>query len=200
MAKDKVEAVLSWNAPASLTEVQSFLGFANFYWRFIKDYSKIARPLTELTKKGEGWNWTAEANKAFQELKNLFTTAPILAHFNAQKLVIIETDASDFVIGAILSQQDEDGRLHPVAFHSRKFQSAEINYEIHDKELLAVVDCHEPGATGSLAPVPVPLSPLSPCVSSSFPLPQPRSSSVLRCLDRSPPYRSGSDIPDRWPV
>jgi len=140
MAKDKVEAVLSWKAPASLTEVQSFLGFANFYWRFIKDYSKIARLLTELTKKGEGWNWTAEANKAFQELKNLFTTAPILAHFNAQKLVIIETDASDFVIGAILSQQDEDGRLHPVAFHSRKFQSAEINYEIHDKELLAVVD------------------------------------------------------------
>jgi len=140
MAKDKVEALLSWKAPASLTEVESFLGFANFYRRFIKDYSKIARPLTELRKKGEGWNWTTEANGAFQELKNRFTTAPILAHFDTQKRVIIETNASDFAIGAVLSQRDEDGRLQPVVFHSQKFQPAEINYEIHDKELLAIVD------------------------------------------------------------
>jgi len=67
-------------------------------------------------------------------------TAPILAHFNATKAVIIETDASEFAIRAILSQRDEEGRLHPVAFHSRKFQPVEINYEIHDKELLAIVD------------------------------------------------------------
>jgi len=66
--------------------------------------------------------------------------APILAHFDAQKPVIIETDASDFAIGAVLWQRDSKGRLHPVAFHSRKFQPAEINYEIHDKELLAIVD------------------------------------------------------------
>jgi len=140
MAKDKVEVVLSWKAPASLTEVQSFLRFANFYRRFIKDYSKIARPVTELTKKGEGWNWTAEADKAFQELKNRFTIAPILAHFDVQKPVIIETDASDFAIGAVLSQREEDERLHSVAFHFRKLQPVEINYEIHDKELLAIVD------------------------------------------------------------
>jgi len=66
--------------------------------------------------------------------------APILTHFNAQKPVIIETDASDFAIGAILLQRGEENRLHPVAFHSRKFQPMEINYEIHDKELLAIVD------------------------------------------------------------
>jgi len=66
--------------------------------------------------------------------------APILAHFDAQQPVVIETDPSDFVLGAILSQKDDENRLHPVAFHSRKFQPAEINYEIHDKELLAVVD------------------------------------------------------------
>jgi len=142
MSTTKVEAVLSWKIPNSLTEVQSFLGFANFYRRFIKDYTKVARPLTELTKKETGtkWAWTEEAGKAFKELKTRFTTAQILAHFDATKPVIIETDASDFAIGAVLSQRDGENRLHPVAFHSRKFQPSEINYEIHDKELLAVVD------------------------------------------------------------
>ena len=140
MAKNKVEAVLDWKTPKSLTEVQSFLGFANFYRRFIQDYSKIARPLTELTKKSDKWAWNKEAETAFQQLKNRFTSAPILAHFDAQKPVIIETDASDFAIGAVLSQRDQENRLHPVAFHSRKFSPAEINYEIHDKELLAIVD------------------------------------------------------------
>jgi len=141
MAKGKVEAVLNWKTPASLTEVQSFLGFANFYRRFIKDYSRVARPLTELTKVGRReWEWNPQAEEAFWELKRRFTMAPILAHFDATKMVIIETDASDFAIGTILSQKDEEGRLYPVPFHSRKFQPAEINYEIQDKELLAIVD------------------------------------------------------------
>jgi len=142
MSQEKVDAVLEWKTPRNLTEVQSFLGFANFYRRFIQDYSRVARPLTELTKKEQGkeWSWNLEAESAFQELKKRFTTAPILAHFDAASPVIIETDASDFAIGAVLSQRDNENRLHPVAFHSRKFQPAEINYEIHDKELLAVVD------------------------------------------------------------
>jgi len=118
------------------------LGFANFYRRFIQGYCQIARPLTELTKKkGEGhWTWNPEAEEAFEKLKKPFTTAPILRHFDPTRPVIIETDASDFAIGAVLSQRDEENRLHPIAFHSRKFSLAEINYEIHDKELLAVVD------------------------------------------------------------
>jgi len=140
MSRDKVEAVLSWERPSSLKEVQSFLGFANFYRRFIQDYSRVARPLAELTKKDNPWNWTSEAEKAFEGLKKRFTTAPILSHFDPTRPVIIETDASDFAIGAILSQRDEEKRLHPIAFHSRKFTPAEINYEIHDKELLAIVD------------------------------------------------------------
>jgi len=142
MSTGKVEAVLSWETPNSLTEVQSFLGFANFYRRFIKDYSRVARPLTELTKKeiGKNWSWNEEAGAAFRELKHRFTTAPILAHFDPTRPVIMETDASDFAIEAVLSQRDEENRLHPVAFHSRKFSPAEINYEIHDKELLAIVD------------------------------------------------------------
>jgi len=142
MSEEKVEAVLGWKTPNSLTEVQSFLGFANFYRRFIKNYSRVAKPLTELTKKekGKGWAWNHEAEAAFKDLKHRFTTAPILAHFDPAKPVIVETDASDFALGAILSQRDKEGRLHPVAFHSRKFQPVEINYEIHDKELLAIVD------------------------------------------------------------
>jgi len=140
MAKRKVEAVLDWKTPESLMEVQSFLGFANFYRRFIRNYSRVARPLTERTKKTEKWSGNKEAEKAFQELKERFTMAPVLAHFNPKNPVIIETDTSDFAIGAVLSQWDSDNKLHPVAFHSKKFQPLEINYEIHDKELLAIVD------------------------------------------------------------
>jgi len=136
-----LEAVLEWKTPASLTEVQSFLGFTNFYRRFIQDYSRVARPLMELTKGNKKeWEWNPQVEEVFQELKRRFTTAPILAHFDATRPVIIKTDGSDFAIGAILSQRDDRGRLHPVAFHSQKFQPVEINYEIHDKELLAIVD------------------------------------------------------------
>jgi len=141
MAEGKVKAVLEWETPKSLTEVQSFLGFANFYRRFIQDYSRVARPLTELTKKsGKEWKWNPEAEAAFRELKRRFTTAPILAYFDTERPVLIETDASDFTIGAVLSQREDKGRLHPIAFHSRKFQPVEMNNEIHDKELLAIVD------------------------------------------------------------
>jgi len=142
ISDEKVQAVLDWKTPRSLTEVQSFLGFANFYQRFILNYSRVARPLTELTKKEsrKEWAWNQEAETAFRKLKHRFTTAPILAHFEPKKPVIIEMDTSDFALGAVLSQQSEEGRLHPVAFHSRKFQPTEINNEIHDKELLAIVD------------------------------------------------------------
>jgi transposase InsO family protein len=141
MATDKVESVLAWEPPKSLKETQAFLGFANFYRRFIKDFSRICRPLTESTKgDAKSWQWTVAMELAFDELKKMFTTAPILGHFNPRKECIVETDASDFALGAVLSQRGEDGKLHPVAFHSRKFSPAEINYEIHDKELLAIVD------------------------------------------------------------
>jgi len=140
MSQEKVDVVLNWETPRSMSKTQSFLGFANFNRRFIKDYSRVARPLMELTKKMEKWSWNPKAEKAFKELKRHFTTAPILVHFDAQRPVIIKTDTLDFTLGAILSQRDDENQLHPVAFHSRKFQPTEINYEIHDKELLAVVD------------------------------------------------------------
>jgi len=140
MALDKVEVVLAWKTPSLLMEVQSFLGFVNFYRRFIKDYSQVARPMMELTKKTQNWAWNEEAKTVFKELKEQFTMAPILAHYDPQRPVIIESDASDFAIGAVISQRDNENSLHPVAFHSQKFQPVEINYENHDNELLAIVD------------------------------------------------------------
>jgi hypothetical protein len=79
--------------------------------------------------------------KLFQKLKHCFTTTPILIHFDLHRECIVETDALDFTLGGILSQTTEDKKLPPNAFHSRKFSPAEINYEIYDKELLAIVDC-----------------------------------------------------------
>ena len=84
--------------------------------------------------------WSINANSAFEGLKQAFTSAPILMHVDPLKRFILEADASDFALGSVLSQISNDGQLHPVAFHSRKFEAAEINYEIHDKELLAIVD------------------------------------------------------------
>jgi len=138
MAEDKVQTLLEWAPPTSVMAVQSFLGFANFYRRFIEGFSKICKPLTDLTMKGIQWQWTEEAQNAFEILKRRFTTAPILRHFDPALPTVMETNASNFAIGAVLSQQVE-GTLHPVAFHLRKMDKAKINYEIHDKEMLAVV-------------------------------------------------------------
>ena len=121
-------------------DVQCFLGFANFYYKFIQDYSKIILPLTQLAKKGQSFLWSNEADMTFRHLKKAFTSAPILAHVDTNKPFIMEADASDFSLGSILSQQGDKEELHHVAFHSRKFDAAEINYKIHDKELLAIVD------------------------------------------------------------
>ena len=139
MDSKKVEAIVSWKVPKTVRDVQCFLGFANFYRIFIKNYSQVAAPLTRLTCKDK-LEWGPEAEQAFQALKTAFTTAPILVHPDFAKAFYLETDASDFALGAVLSQIGVDGKLHPVAFYSRKFSAAEINYEIHDKELLAIVD------------------------------------------------------------
>ena len=135
----KVTAVLEWPTPTTIKEVQAFLGFANFYRRFIEGYSKIAGPLSELTKKDQGFQWSSKAREAFDNLKKKFTTAPILATFDPKQRIILETDASDFAIGACLGQLTDQGKLRPVAYYSRKLTPAELNYDVHDKELLAIV-------------------------------------------------------------
>jgi hypothetical protein len=112
------------------------LGLAEFYCRFIDGFSKVARPLREQTKEDAqtAFNWSETAGRAFATLKHLFTVAPILVHFHPEKPTVVETDASDFALGAVLSRIQETKWLHPVAYHSRKFMPAEINYDAHNKE------------------------------------------------------------------
>ena len=144
MDPKKVETILSWATPRSVHDVQSFLGFGNFYHLFVKDFSTITAPLTSLTCKDKvPFKWNSQAQISFEALKSAFTTAPVLAHVDPGQPFIIETDASDFALGAILSQYQDDGLLHPVAFYSRKFSSAEINYDVYDKELLAIITAFE---------------------------------------------------------
>jgi hypothetical protein len=139
----KVEAVKEWPVPRHLKDVQAFLGFANYYRRFIFEYSKKVTPMTKLTHKETPFVWSPECQKAFEELKEAFTSAPILRHFDPDKPIVVETDASDFVSGGVLSQPDEENVLHPVAYFSKKHSPAECNYEIYDKELLAIVRAFE---------------------------------------------------------
>ena len=139
MDQKKIQVVLGWIIPKTVCDVQCFLGFANFYWIFITNYSKIVAPLTRLTCKDK-LDWNCDAEKAFQLLKIAFTTAPVLVHPDFLKPFFMETDASDFALGAVLSQLGDGEKLHPVVFHSRKFSAVEINYEIHDNELSEIVD------------------------------------------------------------
>jgi len=136
----KVAGVTEWPIPSSRKEVQSFLGFTNFYCRFIKGFSHLARPLFDLTWKDTEWRWGVEEQSAFNSLKEQITTAPILALPENSRPFQIEADSSDFTTRAVLSQQSpEDNKWHPVAFLSKSLSPVERNYEIHDKEMLAIV-------------------------------------------------------------
>ena len=135
----KIQGILDWQTPKNLKEVRSFTGFTNFYRRFIKDFSKIARPLHALTHKDTPFQWSSACQQAFDNLKHAFTSAPVLTlpdHTCPFRLI---TDASDFAISAVLEQPDEINRWHPVAFLSKSMTDAERNYDIHDKELLAII-------------------------------------------------------------
>jgi len=140
---DKVKAILEWEAPKTATAVRSFLGFANFYRTFIKNYSDIAMPLTKLTHKDVEFSWSYDCQQAFDKMKRMFTTTPILIQFDYDKETVLETDSSGWCIGGTLMQYNEDGLLRPCAFFSKKNTPAECNYEIYDKEMLAIVRCLE---------------------------------------------------------
>ena len=139
MSKRKIEEVENWLVLQKVKDVEEFLGFANFYRWFIQGFTQIAVPLTALTRKDEPWSWTPRCQKAFDMLKQRFTYFPILAHFDATLPSIIKTDASDYAVGAIHSQTQKNGRVYPVAFLSRKFSPAEINYDIYGKEIVSIV-------------------------------------------------------------
>ncbi|CAJ0955911.1 unnamed protein product, partial [Ranitomeya imitator] len=136
----KVQAIYDWTQPTSLKSLQKFLGFANFYRRFINNFSSIAKPLTDLTKKGaDVVNWSSAAVEAFQELKRRFSSAPVLCQPDVLLPFQVEVDASEIGAGAVLSQRSSDcSVMKPCAFFSRKFSPAERNYDVGNRELLAM--------------------------------------------------------------
>ncbi|OBS15594.1 hypothetical protein FPOA_20713 [Fusarium poae] len=141
MDRKKIAAVRDWPIPTTVKEVQSFLGFANYYRRFIRDFSKIANPLTELTKKDRKFVWIKDAQDAFERLRDAILEEPVLIMFDPTKEIELETDSSDFALGGQIGQRDDNGKLHPIAFYSHKLHGAELNYPIYDKEFLAIVNC-----------------------------------------------------------
>jgi hypothetical protein len=140
MDPEKVKAIEEWKEPTNVKGVQSFSRFMNFYRRFIRDFSKITAPLTKLTRKDTRYEWTDAAQSTFEQLKKAMISQPILHYFDLARPLTLETDASDYAIGTVYSQPDNPGILHPLGYFSRKLKDAELNYDIHDKELLAIVD------------------------------------------------------------
>ncbi len=139
MDPDKVRAVIEWPVPDSRIALQRFLGFANFYRRFIRNFSQVAAPLTALTSVRSHFTWSEVAQNAFDHLKRLFTSAPILITPDPTRQFIVEVDASDVGVGAILSQRSSrDDKVHPCAFFSHRLTSAERNYDVGNRELLAI--------------------------------------------------------------
>ena len=134
----KVKAVKEWPVPKNKQQVQSFLGFVNYYRKFIKDCSLIAKPLTELTKKTE-YRWNDAQMESFERLKESLCSAPVLRTFDVNLPIFVTTDASQYAIGAVL-EQEESNKRRPVAFASRTLNDAEQNYAAHERELLAIVD------------------------------------------------------------
>ncbi|KAI2665817.1 Transposon Tf2-9 polyprotein [Labeo rohita] len=145
MDEKKVNAVLNWPRPTTLKELQRFLGFANFYRRFIRHFSTVAAPLSAMVKKGTSrLAWAQPAIQAFDDLRHRFTTAPILHHPDPERPFIVEVDASSTGVGAVLSQrQGEPGKTFPCAYYSHKLTPAERNYDVGNRELLAIKLAHE---------------------------------------------------------
>jgi len=135
----KIAAVKDWPVPNSLKELQSFLGFCNYYRRFIKNFSIVASILFKLIRKDSKFVWGPEQQEAFNKLKELLTSAPVLSLPDPNKQFVLETDASHFALGCVLSQYDDEHHLHPVYYYSRSFTKPERNYSISDKELLAII-------------------------------------------------------------
>ena len=158
MEPSKVDAIKSWDTPTCVREVRSFIGFCNFYRRFIREFLKIAGPLNTLTKKDVKFEWSEQCDRAFEGLKQRVCEAPILMHFDPSKQCHLETDSSDYVSAGVLSQEDDNGILHPVAYFLKQMVPAECNYKIYNKELLAIIRCFEewrPELKGTAMPVKV---------------------------------------------
>src|SRR5258706_12376471 len=139
MEDKKVTEVQQWKAPKNVKGIRSFLGFCNFYRRFIKNFSLIARPLHDLERKNHQWRWTEKEQTAFETLKRAVTTRPVLNHVDQTLPFRMETDASNTAYGAVLSQKQPEEPRHPVAYMLKSMTAPERNYDIGDKEALGII-------------------------------------------------------------
>ena len=140
MSDDKVKIIQDWLELKKVKNIQFFLCFANFYHRFIFNYSDIIILLTYLTWKDIPWKFDSSCQDAFNSLKEAFTSAPILTYWIPNAQLIMETDTSDYTLAAILSIVNKDNEVHLVVFHSHTFTAVELNYDTHDKELFAIFE------------------------------------------------------------
>ena len=139
MDPEKVKVITTWDPPKDVKGVRKFLGFANFYRSFISKFTDLISPLQLLVSKNIPFRWVNEQQTAFDRLKLAFTSAPVLAMWHEERETVLETDASRWATGGCLSQFDENGILHPVAYYSKKLSPTECNYDIHQKELLSII-------------------------------------------------------------
>ena len=134
----KVQGISKWPTPTTVRELCSFLSFGNYYKDFIANYSQIVHPLHELTKKTVQWHWDQPQQVAFDTLKEAFTLYPVLQNLDPDKRYILDTDALAYAVSATLSQDFPDG-CHPVTYFSKLLLLAKHNYDIYDRELLAII-------------------------------------------------------------
>ncbi len=135
----KVQAVVEWSTSTNLTQMQFFVNFCNFYWRFIKSFSKIVHSLIQLTQKEMIFEWNQACQMIFDHMKKWMTEVSILRHFNQNKKTILETNSFNYVNNDILSQYDDEETLHSMIYYSKNLSLAECNYKIYDKKLLAII-------------------------------------------------------------
>ena len=135
----KLKGISDWPVPTTIKQVRAFLGFGNFYRRFIRKFSKLALPLNNLLKKDMQFDWTPACQESFDILKKRFTEEPVLMMPDHSWTFQIESDTSKYASGAVLTQMDSNGDRHPVAFMSKTFNDTEKRYEIYDRELLGIV-------------------------------------------------------------
>ena len=139
MEKEKVKEVLDQSTLKGVKDVQKFLGLANYYCQFIKDFTSIARLLHDMVKKDQEWKWAERQKRMFMKLKERFTKEPVLTALDLDKKMRMKVDVSDYATGRVLSMECEDGKQRPVVFLSKSLSEMERNYKIHDKKMLAVI-------------------------------------------------------------
>ena len=136
----KVSGVADWKTPKNVRDIRKFLGFCNFYRRFIRGFSQVAKALNNRLRKATKWEWGPAEEESFQELKSRICKEPVLLQPEQKKPFEVEVDASNYAIGAVLMQRDEKEVLHPVAFFSKTLNEAQRNYDVYNRELLALVE------------------------------------------------------------